>query len=84
MNWDKRGILSELSFTDRKSIRYLDQAWLRKATDIVRGRRGSVTELRRDLQQQVSSLVLAMVSQPPPYLLYCTACPTGKSWEGGW
>jgi hypothetical protein len=32
---DKRWVLSGLSSTDRRGVRYFDQAWLRKATDIV-------------------------------------------------
>jgi hypothetical protein len=35
VNRDTRGVLSALSSTDRKGVRYFDQAWLRKATDIV-------------------------------------------------
>ena len=35
VNRDARAVLSALSFTDRKGVRYFDQAWLRKATDIV-------------------------------------------------
>ena len=36
------GVLSPLTFTDNSIVRYFDQAWLRKATDIVEGRRGNV------------------------------------------
>jgi len=36
------GVLSSLSFTDNSGVRYLDQAWPRKATDIVEGKRGNV------------------------------------------
>ena len=39
MRW---GVLSSLSFTDNNGVRYFDQAWLRKATDIVDGKRGNV------------------------------------------
>jgi len=35
VNRDKRWILSALNSTDSKGPRYFDQAWLRKATDIV-------------------------------------------------
>ena len=35
VNRDTRVSLSSLSYTDRKGVRYFDQAWLRKATDIV-------------------------------------------------
>jgi len=38
----RRGGLSRLTFTDSSIVRYFDQAWLRKATDIVEGRRGNV------------------------------------------
>jgi hypothetical protein len=37
------GVLSSLSFTDNSRVRQFDQAWLRKASDIVEGkRRGNV------------------------------------------
>ena len=36
------GVLSPLSFTDSSDVHYFDQVWLRKATDIVEGRRGNV------------------------------------------
>ena len=36
------GVLSLLSFTDNSAVRYFDQAWLRKATDIVEGKRGNI------------------------------------------
>jgi len=36
------GVLSPLSFTDSSDVDYFDQVWLRKATDIVEGRRGNV------------------------------------------
>ena len=39
---DARGVLSVLSFTNSCAVRYFDQAWLRKATDIVEGGRGNV------------------------------------------
>jgi hypothetical protein len=35
VNRDTHVSLSSLSYTDRKGVRYFDQAWLRKATDIV-------------------------------------------------
>jgi hypothetical protein len=37
----RRGVLSSLSFTDNNGVRYFDQAWLRKATDIVDGKSGN-------------------------------------------
>jgi hypothetical protein len=42
VNRDMRGASSALSFTDRDGVRYLDQAWLRKATDIVEGKRRNI------------------------------------------
>jgi len=33
-----------LSFTDNSGVRYLDQAWLRKATDIVEGKSRQIRE----------------------------------------
>lgn len=36
----------------------------------------------RDLQERVSSLVLAMVGEASPDLSYCLVCPAGKGW--GW
>jgi len=33
-------ILSSLNFTGNNSVRYLNQAWLSKATDIVGGEKG--------------------------------------------
>jgi hypothetical protein len=44
MNWDTRGVLSALSFPKSDGVRYLDQVWLRKATDIVEGKRGKERE----------------------------------------
>jgi hypothetical protein len=35
------GVLSPLSFTDNSDVHYFDQARLRKAVDIVEGRRGN-------------------------------------------
>ena len=35
-------ILSSLNFTGNNSVRYLNQAWLSKATDIVGGEKGSL------------------------------------------
>ena len=35
-------ILSSLNFTANNSVRYFDQAWLSKATDIVGGEKGSL------------------------------------------
>ena len=39
-------VLSSLSFTGYDSVRYFDQAWLRKATDIVGGDKGSLNSER--------------------------------------
>jgi len=38
----RRVVLSSLSFTDNSGVRYFDQAWLRKATDIVGGKIGNI------------------------------------------
>jgi hypothetical protein len=38
----RQGVLSSLSFTDNNGVRYFGQVWLRKATDIVDGKRGNV------------------------------------------
>jgi len=37
LNGMKRGVFSSLSFTNNR-VRYFDQAWLRKDTDIVGGK----------------------------------------------
>jgi len=42
LNRGRRAVMSAPSFTDGDGVRYYDQAWLRKATDIVEGRRGNV------------------------------------------
>jgi hypothetical protein len=42
VSWDMRGVLSALSFTDSNGVCYFDQAWLRRATDIVGGKRGDI------------------------------------------
>jgi hypothetical protein len=47
-------------------------------------REGMQTEIGRDLLPQVSSLVLAMVGQPPPFASYGLAYSAGKLWDGGW
>jgi len=36
------GVLSSLSFTGNSGVRYFNHAWLRKATDIVGGKRGNI------------------------------------------
>lgn len=41
-NRSGRVVVSAPSLTDSDGVRYYDQAWLRKATDIVEGRRGNV------------------------------------------
>jgi hypothetical protein len=38
----RRVVLSPPSFTDNSDIRYFIQAWLRKPTDIVGGKRGGI------------------------------------------
>ena len=42
LSWMRRVVLSSLSFTDSSGVRYFDQAWLRKATDTVGGKRGNI------------------------------------------
>ena len=42
LNGMRRVVLSPLSFTDNSGVRYFDQAWLRKATDIVGSQRGNI------------------------------------------
>ena len=37
LNGMRRVVTSSLSFTDNSGVRYFDQTWLRKATDIVGG-----------------------------------------------
>jgi len=39
----RRGVLSSLSFTDNNNVRYFDQAWLKKDTNIVDGKKGNIT-----------------------------------------
>jgi hypothetical protein len=41
LNVVRRVITSPLSFPDDSGVRYFDQVWLRKATDIVEGKRGN-------------------------------------------
>ena len=43
LSWMRCGVLSSLSFTDNNGVRYLDQAWLRKGTNIVGGKKGNIT-----------------------------------------
>ena len=42
LNPSRRAVMSGLSFTDSSDVHYFDQVWLRKAMDIVEGRRGNV------------------------------------------
>ena len=42
LSWMRWGVASPLSFPDNSGVRYFDQSWLRKATDIVGGKRGNV------------------------------------------
>ena len=42
VNGVRRGVLSSLSFPDNNDVRYFNQAWLRKATDIVGGKVGNI------------------------------------------
>ena len=44
LNEMRRGVLSSLSFTDNNGVRYFDQAWLGKVTDVVEGNRGNVNQ----------------------------------------
>lgn len=41
VNWNRRGVLSALSFTD-SGVCYSERAWLMKATNVVEGKRRSV------------------------------------------
>jgi len=42
VNGMRRVVLSPLSFTDNSGVRYFNYPWLRKATDIVGGKKGSI------------------------------------------
>jgi hypothetical protein len=42
VNWNRRGVLSALSFTN-SGVCYLERAWLRKATNVVEGKRPSLS-----------------------------------------
>jgi hypothetical protein len=42
LNVMRRGVLSSLSFTDNNGVHCFDQAWLRKAMDIVGGKIGNI------------------------------------------
>lgn len=75
-NGVRHPVTSWLSFTNNNGTYYFGEASLGAATDIVAAGRGNVNYLRRDLQQ-VSSLVLGMVGQPPPCLLYQLATSAG-------
>jgi hypothetical protein len=44
LNGMRRGVLSSVSFTDNKDVRYFDQAWLGNATDIREGKRCQIWE----------------------------------------
>jgi hypothetical protein len=38
----RRGVVSQMSFTDNSGVRYFNQAWLRKATDVVEVRKEKI------------------------------------------
>ena len=40
LNWNRRGVLSALSFTDSGGVRYFDRAWLRKSHGDCGGQQG--------------------------------------------
>jgi hypothetical protein len=42
LSWMRCGVVPSISYTDKSGVRYFDQAWLRKAMDIVDGERGNV------------------------------------------
>ena len=42
LSWIKCGVALTLSFTDNNGVRYFDQAWLRKATELVGGKRRNI------------------------------------------
>ena len=81
LNWNERSALSPRDFTDSDDARYFDQAWLKKTTDIVEGRRGNVNLNRKrpaaaglffDFGDGRSTTTAFIVS------LYRSACPAGK------
>lgn len=76
MNWDMRGVLSALSFTDSEGVRYLNQAWLRKATNIFRKKQGNVLTRKRPAAAGLfvnnviaAAVLLSKGSGPLPSLL---------------
>ena len=42
VSWVERGALPPPSFTDNNGVRYFDQEWLRKATEIVKSKKGNI------------------------------------------
>jgi hypothetical protein len=42
LNWNRQWVLSARNFTNSGGVPHFDQAWLRKAADIVEGTRGNV------------------------------------------
>jgi hypothetical protein len=44
LNSNRCGVLPPLNFIDNNGVRYFDQAWLGKATDVVEGNRGNVKQ----------------------------------------
>ncbi len=41
VSWVDRGALPPPSFVDNNGVRYFDQEWLKKAQEIVKGKRGN-------------------------------------------
>ncbi|MBA7669819.1 hypothetical protein ES703_77953 [subsurface metagenome] len=44
VSWVEHGVLSPPSFTDNNGTRYFDQEWLNKAKEIVKVRKGKVSD----------------------------------------
>ena len=42
LNSIRCGVVSPVRFTDNNGVRYFDQAWLRKATELVGGKRRNI------------------------------------------
>jgi len=79
-NRDAHGVLSGLNLICDDGVGCFHEAWLRKSHGYCgRQRREYRLTLGRDLRQQVSSLILAMAGQPPPYLLYPQPAPPAKA-----
>jgi len=79
-NRDAHGVLSGLNLIYDDGVGCFHEAWLRKGHGYCgRQRREYRLTLGRDLLPQVSSLILAMVGQPPPYLLYPQPAPPARA-----